>query len=45
LGAKEAIKKQAFTNQRKSVLGKIKGGLICVKEKGIVYTLKLAFKH
>lgn len=45
LGAKEALKKQAFTNQRKSVLGKIKGGIVCIKEKGLVYTLKIALKH
>lgn len=45
LGAKEALKKQAFNNQRKSIFGKIKGGLNCIKEKGIVYTLKLALKH
>ena len=45
LGAKEAAQKQAFANQRKSFAGKIKGGILCVKEKGLVYTLKLILKH
>ncbi|MBE6894588.1 MAG: glycosyltransferase [Ruminococcaceae bacterium] len=45
LGAKDALIKQAYTNQRKSIAGKIKGGLDCIKEKGLVYTIKLALKH
>ena len=45
LGAKNALAKQQFANQRKSVLGKIKGGLNCIREKGVGYTVKLILKR
>lgn len=45
LGAKAALEKQKFINQRRSLMGKVKGGINCIKEKGLVYTVKLILKR